>query len=196
MNNGAKIPQSNVGQYACSAVEQNRLDLLKDIVRFGGDVTQPSSSGTTALHVATCEGNIQIIKFLLHQGADFDQPDKDGWTPKTLADQQGNEEIKVLFQTKRETKKPPPVIVTNKPGTPMLGKFKSESCLLQPLQRDGEASGLNPGLNPSWIDDNRPRRRINKFNNSLFGIMSSAGHCEHTFFSLCRHEHEKKRYKS
>ncbi|NP_001268010.1 inward rectifying shaker-like K+ channel [Vitis vinifera] len=168
MDNGAKIPLSNVGQYACTAVERNNLDLLKDLVRFGGDVTHPSSSGTTALHAATSEANIEIVKFLLDQGADVDKLDNDGWTPRTLADQQGHEEIKVLFQTKRETKKLTPVPATKKPGVPFLGKFKSDSYL-QPFQHDRESTGLEV----SWIDDNRPRRRVNNFNNSLFGIMSS-----------------------
>ena len=178
MHNGAKIPQSNAGQYACIAVEQNSLDLLKDIVRFGGDVTQPSSHGTTALHAATCEANIQIVEFLLDQGADADQPDKDGWTPRTLADQQGHEEIKVLFQTKWETNKLAPLPVTKKPGVPpMLAKFKSEPYL-QTLQ-ETEPSGVEP----SWIDDNRPRRRVNNFNNSLFGIMSTVSMRKHAVFS-------------
>lgn len=178
MDNGAKIPLSNVGQYACTAVERNNLDLLKDLVRFGGDVTHPSSSGTTALHAATSEANIEIVKFLLDQGADVDKLDNDGWTPRTLADQQGHEEIKVLFQTKRETKKLTPVPATKKPGVPFLGKFKSDSYL-QPFQHDRESTGLEV----SWIDDNRPRRRVNNFNNSLFGIMSSVNTREHGFFS-------------
>lgn len=177
-DNGAKIPSSNVGQYACASVEQNSLGMLEDIVRLGGDVTQPSSSGTTALHAAISEENLEIVKFLLEQGADIDQPDNNGWTPRALADQQGHEEIKVLFQSK-DTKNVATVPVnTNKPGTPFLGKFKSESYL-QHFQPERES----PGHEVSWIDDNRPRRRVNNFNNSLFGIMSAVHSRKHASFS-------------
>jgi ankyrin repeat protein len=78
-----------VGQFAYTAAEQNNLDLLKEIVKYGGDVTLPARCGTTAIHTAISEGNTEMVKFILDQGADVDKPDLHGWTPRALADHQG-----------------------------------------------------------------------------------------------------------
>ena len=46
--NGANLQCGDVGQFACNAVEQNSLNLLKEIMRYGGDITLPNSNtGTT-----------------------------------------------------------------------------------------------------------------------------------------------------
>ncbi|KAL6985307.1 hypothetical protein U1Q18_018683 [Sarracenia purpurea var. burkii] len=94
VDNGAKISAGDVGQFACFDVEQNSLDLLKDIIRYSGDVTLLNSLGTTALHTAISEENTEIVKFLLEQGEYIDKPDVHGWTPRALANYQGHEEIK------------------------------------------------------------------------------------------------------
>lgn len=95
IENGASINFGDVGHFACTAAEQNSLNLLKEIVRYGGDVASPRKSGTTALHVAVCEDNTEIVRFLLEQGADIDKPDIHGWTPRDLADQQGHERAEI-----------------------------------------------------------------------------------------------------
>ncbi|KAK9274045.1 hypothetical protein L1049_018859 [Liquidambar formosana] len=74
VDNGATISSGDVGQFACTAVEQNNLELLKDLVHYGGDVMLSKSSGMTALQTAISEGNIEIVKFLLDQGVDIDKP--------------------------------------------------------------------------------------------------------------------------
>ncbi|CAL5360690.1 unnamed protein product [Camellia sinensis] len=74
-DNGATISSGDVGQFSCTAVEQNNLELLKKILYHGGDVTLPKINGSTALHVAVCEGNTEIVKFLLDQGTNIDKPD-------------------------------------------------------------------------------------------------------------------------
>ncbi|KAJ4953448.1 hypothetical protein NE237_030280 [Protea cynaroides] len=168
IDDGANIHCGDVGQYACTAVEQNDLNLLKDIVRHGGDVKLPKSNGTTALHIAVCEGNAEIVKFLLDHGADIDRPDAQGWTPRSLADQQGHEEIKVLFQSRQETCDKTPVNVSELPKVRFLGRFTSEPAL-RPLSEEGTTT---PTEVP-WRH-NRQRRKSNNFNNSLFGIMSAA----------------------
>ncbi|CAI9761053.1 unnamed protein product [Fraxinus pennsylvanica] len=76
----------------------NNLKLLKEIVSHEGDVIKPKSSGSIALLVAVCEGNIKIVKFLLNQGASVGKPDEHGWTPKNPAEQQGHDDIKELFE--------------------------------------------------------------------------------------------------
>lgn len=169
--NGGTISSGNVGQFACLAVEQNNIDLLKELVRFGGDVTQVSTSGTTALHSAISHENIEMVKFLVGRGADIDKPDVHGWTARALADYQGHEDIKDLFKTKQES------------------AAKTELDAVSPKQRDAPYLKKNnsvPTLPPSWQDarpstysepgttGSRGRRRAHHFNNSLFGIMSAA----------------------
>ncbi|PRQ26817.1 putative potassium channel, voltage-dependent, EAG/ELK/ERG, ankyrin repeat-containing [Rosa chinensis] len=167
LENGAEISSGNVGHYACAAVEQNNLELLKDIVRYGGDVTLPKTDGTTALHTAVSEGNAEIVKFLLEQGADADNRDSYGWSPRALAEHQGHEEIMELFQHKSGVKKPTTVPLPNDPQLPRLVKFQSEP-IIPPYVRDGR-----PNSETRWLDDTRIRR-FNNFPNSLFGIMSAA----------------------
>ncbi|KAG9158099.1 hypothetical protein Leryth_000265 [Lithospermum erythrorhizon] len=83
VDNGASLSTGNTGQFACYAVEHGNLDLLQEIVKFGGNVTQMTCSGTTALHAAISEGNVDIVKFLVDRGAGIDNPDVHGWTQKT-----------------------------------------------------------------------------------------------------------------
>ncbi|XP_058105154.1 potassium channel AKT1-like [Magnolia sinica] len=168
VENGANIYSGDVGQFACTAVELNNLELLKHIVRYGGDVTLPKNNGTTALHVAVCEGNYNIVKFLLDQGADIDKPDAQGWSARALADQQGHEEIKALFQAKKECADHS-ILVSNPPSVKFIGKFKSEPSI-RPSSHD---SMPLIGEGGSW-GTNLRRRKINNFHNSLFGIMSAA----------------------
>ncbi|KAJ6355622.1 hypothetical protein OIU77_006081 [Salix suchowensis] len=105
VENGASLHHGEVGHFACTAAELNNLNLLKEIVQCGEDVTGSRNNGTTALHVAVCEDNTEIVRFLLDQGADIDKPDAHGWSPRGLADHQGHEEIKLIFQTRNEAKK-------------------------------------------------------------------------------------------
>ncbi|XP_043725377.1 potassium channel AKT1-like [Telopea speciosissima] len=168
VDDGANIYSGDVGQFTCTAVEQNDLNLLKDIVRYGGDVKLPKSNGTTALHVAVCEGNAEIVKFLLDHGADIDRLDVQGWTPRGLVDQQGHEEIKVLFQSRQETCAQTSVNVSGPPRVRYLGRFTSEPALRQ-LSEEGTTTSTEV----PWRH-NRRRRKSNNFHNSLFGIMSAA----------------------
>lgn len=168
-DNGATLSAGDVGLFSCTAAEQNNLDLLKEIVRRGGDVTRPKSNGCTALHVAVCEGNINIVKFLLDQGADICIGDENGWTARDLAEQQGHDEIKELFDSYKGTKTEEPAapIHEERHGVRFLGKFKSEPTI-SPVNQDSsfpvpDASGGR----------SHPRRRSSNFYNSLFGIMSA-----------------------
>lgn len=168
-DNGATLCSGDVGHFACTAVEQNNLGLLEQIVWFGGDVTVPNSSDETALHVAVSEDNLDIVKFLLDHGSNADQRDRHGWTPRDLADQQDHEEIKRLFESyKSEQPKDVQTVISspNRKKTRFLGRFKSEPA----IQRQGSIDG-------SWSNrHSRPaRRRIgSNFYNSIFGIISAA----------------------
>ncbi|KAF8393267.1 hypothetical protein HHK36_021508 [Tetracentron sinense] len=171
IENGAKISSGDVGHFACTAAEQNKLGLLQEIVQYGGDVTLPMSNGNTALHVAVCEGNTEIVKFLLDQGAEVDKEDINGWTPRDLADQQGHEEIKALFQSKQETKIQSIITITEPRGIRHLGRLTSD-----PTIRSLSSVGTAPAVEVPW-GYNRRSRRANNFHNSLnslFGIIISA----------------------
>ncbi|XP_038710789.1 potassium channel AKT1-like isoform X1 [Tripterygium wilfordii] len=172
LDNGATITSGDVGHFATAAAEQNNLDLLKDIVNYGGDVTLPTTSGTTALHTAISEGNPETVKFLLDQGADIDKPDVHGWTPMALADHQGHEDIQKMFRTGQERKKPPVVTIPKQHGVPYLGKrlskYSSEPTI-PPYSHD-----CMPVVPEATWSDAHPRRPANNFSNSLFGIMSAA----------------------
>ncbi|XP_034698942.1 potassium channel AKT1 [Vitis riparia] len=169
VDNGANINSGDVGHFACTAAEQNNLKLLKQIVHYGGDVTQPKNTGNTALHAAVCEENIEMVKFLLDQGADIDRTNDHGWTPRDLADQQGHEDIKALFESCKEHRSQSTIgISEERHGIRFIGKFKSDPSIF-PLPQGGSS----PAADGSW-GHNRPRRRTNKFHNSLFGIMSAA----------------------
>ncbi|GLT26115.1 hypothetical protein SLA2020_012020 [Shorea laevis] len=168
IDNRADINAGDVGHFACTAAEQNNLDLLKEIVRYGGNVTRPRSNGSTALHLAVCEDNIEMVKFLLKKGADIDKPDVNGWTPRDLAEHQGHEDIKTLFQSSAEIKAQSVMVVPEKQEPRYLGRFKSEPNILPASQDATDGSWSQP----------RPRRRTNNFHNSLFGIMSAAHNME------------------
>ncbi|KAK8660541.1 hypothetical protein V6N13_051465 [Hibiscus sabdariffa] len=167
--NGADINAGDVGHFACIAAEQNDLNLLKEIVRYGGDVKRPRDNGYTALHVAVCEGNIEIVKFLLEQGANIDKPDIEGWTPRGLAEQQGHEEIQTIFESTIEKKKTPPIMpIPEKQEARFLGRFTSEPVIhTAATGTDGSSRGRS-----------RLRRRSSSFHNSLFGVLSARQNVE------------------
>lgn len=207
-DNGAMISAGDVSSYACAAIEQNKLEVLKEIVKCGGDVTQPTNIGTTPLHVAVSEGNIDIVRFLLDQGANIDRPDMHGWTPRNLADHQGHEDIIELFQNIKDLSKPP--ALTSIPGNqsfrqhtgswnpakgqggmPRLAKYSSEPTMPLPLGKYSSDPSVPPfvleTLPPlpegNWSESRR-RRKANNFQNSLFGIMQSAANTGTIYISL------------
>ncbi|KAG9147816.1 hypothetical protein Leryth_003419 [Lithospermum erythrorhizon] len=169
-DNGANLSSGDVGQYACVAAEKNDLELLKKIISLGGDVMHPMSNGTSALHVAVCEGNIEIVKVLLEKNADIDQVDENGWSSRELAEQQGHEEIKALFISIEEGKTQPAVSVPEARRVRFLGRFKSEP-VISPMSQD-DSSSFKEGSG-SW-GQSRIRRRTDNYSNSLFGIISAA----------------------
>ncbi|KAK1399981.1 Potassium channel [Heracleum sosnowskyi] len=168
-DNGALISSGDTGHFACIAAERNNLGLLNEIFDRGGDVTCPKNNGSTALHVAVCEGNVDIVEFLLDQGCNADKADDHGWTPRNLAEQQGHEDIKLLFQSPKPARtKSADVkflkLPEEKHGVRFIGRHNSEPTI-RPLSHDrDEGHSLK----------HAKRRRANNFHNSLFGIMSSA----------------------
>lgn len=167
-DNGATLSSGDVGGFACFAVEQNNLELLKEIIKYDGDVTLLNRIGTTALHTAISEENAEMVKFLIEQGADVDKPDVHGWTPRALANYQGNDEIKPLLHTQKKSINQPLVFPPEMKSVPYLKKYQSEP-IIPPLTPE-------VALNVTEADspNNQLRRRASNFHNSLFGIMSAA----------------------
>ncbi|WOK95796.1 potassium channel AKT1-like [Canna indica] len=162
-DNGAELSAGDMGHFACTAAEQNSIELLEDIIRYGGDVKAAKKDGTTALHRAVCEGNLQLVEFLLERGADMDAADHNGWTPRSLADQQGHDEIKALFEAKKTT-------VSNS-GSPLsvpVRRFSSE-----PVMPQAPADEIRPSSHDGPPEKTKRARRAN-FHNSLFGVISAA----------------------
>ncbi|XP_051151158.1 potassium channel AKT1-like [Andrographis paniculata] len=156
VDNKATLSSGDVGQFACFAAEQSNMDLLKEIIKRGGDVTSMSSSGTTAMHTAISENNLEIVKFLIDQGADIDKPDEHGWTPRALSEHLDHEEINAIFKTKP------------------ISENKSTSSQKVEAPPVGDEA---PYLMKKYSDPNVPpvRRRPSYFQNSLAGIITT-GH--------------------
>ncbi|WOK98634.1 hypothetical protein Cni_G07346 [Canna indica] len=167
IDNGARLSAGDMGHFACTAAAQNSVELLEDIIRYGGDVTTAKSDGTTPLHLAVCEGNISLTQFLLRHGADVDKPDNHGWTPRRLADQQGHEEIKALFD-ELKTSEPHPGAKPSK----AVRRFCSEPRMQKLATAGDEIRQLSPtGASDKGEDS---RRQPSYYSNSLFGIISAA----------------------
>ena len=167
--NGAKLSLDSVSYYSCLAVEKHSLEALKDIIKYGGDITLPDGNGTTALHRAVSEGHMEIVKFLLDKGADMDMPDSYGWTPRGLAEHQGHEDIKTLFHNHRPVEKKPQCI----PGTPefpVTGKPLMKHSSEPTLPRSGEIPLVQEGGQLVVSQT----RKLSNFRNSLFGFISAA----------------------
>ncbi|KAK7351400.1 hypothetical protein VNO77_10830 [Canavalia gladiata] len=169
MDNGADISYADVGQLACAAVEQNNIEALEKMVQYGMDTTQPKRNGTTALHVAVCEGNSELVKFFVDQGADIDKQDANGWTPWDYAEHQGHEEIKNIFQNIRESRKP---AVIPKSNLDKIGRFQSDPSM--PVAALSHISvSRQPTQESSLLGGHKRRRSFSNFHNSIFGVLSA-----------------------
>lgn len=152
------------------------MELLEEVIRYGGDVTLAASSGSTALHVAVSNGDLNVAKFLVDRGALIDKRGVDGWTPRDLADQQGHEEIKALFRAKKQLGRTLSVSFASEPAVRTVGRFRSEPFI---RASGSEVGGAVPtSTEDSGRGGNRPRRRTKNFNNSLFGILSATNEGE------------------
>ncbi|XP_058724846.1 potassium channel AKT6-like isoform X2 [Vicia villosa] len=168
VDNGADISLTDVGRLACSAVEKRDIKLLKDIAQYGGDVKK-SSNGTTALHLAVGQENVEMVKFLVEQGADIDLQDSFGWTARAYADHQCHEEIQNIFKKIEKDDKAPraiPPMPNNNEGS-CIGKSQSDSY----LPATPQSRSLPPIQELKWLD-NHQRRRVTPFRNSFSGMVS------------------------
>ncbi|XP_052162933.1 potassium channel AKT3 [Oryza glaberrima] len=166
---GADLSGGDAAPYARVAVEQNDAALLGEIVRHGGDVSGAcSGDGTTALHRAVLDGNVQMARLLLEHGADADAEDVNGLTPRAVAEQGGHADMQLAFAsaTRQEPRKarPPPPASAIVPVPLRDGVDSSPSS----SSRRGRTSSTSAASARST-----PQRMAN-FRNSLFGVISSS----------------------
>ncbi|KAL1550234.1 protein VAPYRIN-LIKE-like [Salvia divinorum] len=57
------------------------------------DLNAVDMQGSTALHIAALNGNVEAIQFLISVGADVDVTDHDGWTPLHFAAENGHLDV-------------------------------------------------------------------------------------------------------
>lgn len=165
VDHGATLSSGDVGDFASYAVEQNSVDMLKDIIKHGGNVTVQNSIGTTALHKAISEEKTQVVEFLINQGANIDIPDVHGWSPRELADHQAHQDILELFQNMPAPIEKHSNIKSKLDGASYIKKYQSE-----PRMRHMPSEMMR--VSSAVMQD--VRRRADDFSNSVFGIVSSA----------------------
>ena len=79
------------------AIENNDIDLVRQLLDNGIDINLRDSTGNTALMWASQEGHNEIVELLLIEGADVNNIDLDGDTALMLASQEGHTDIMKLL---------------------------------------------------------------------------------------------------
>jgi len=79
-----------------NAVQSNKIDHLKRLLRAGASVNAKDNRGFTALHRAAERGFEDIVEFLLKNGADKTIVGQ-GQTALSFAQSRGNEKIVALL---------------------------------------------------------------------------------------------------
>ncbi|KFW79132.1 Putative ankyrin repeat domain-containing protein 31, partial [Manacus vitellinus] len=75
------------------AVTHQDVDLVRKIIKAGGNVNAQEYSGLTALHIASVEGFYGIANLLLKAGADVNAAEKEQITPLQDAVKEGHYEV-------------------------------------------------------------------------------------------------------
>eukprot|EP01018_Ginkgo_biloba_P022521 Gb_14908 [translate_table: standard] len=167
--NGARLLFGNVGSFICIAAERGNLDVLNELLSYGVDINAIKGDGGTALHVAVCEGSTEMVKYLLEHGADMNKTDTNGWTPKSLAEQQGHEEIMTLFREKTQPTETHFCIPIKDSCVPSSIDEQNHRIINHPGSE--EETDIHCFVNPNSTLPTG-RKRVNNFENSLFGIVT------------------------
>lgn len=96
VNSGADLEKANdsgVTPLVIAALE-GKLEIVKLLLKHGGQVMGRDAKGFTALHAACHAGRLMVVKYLLENGAEVnDQNNHDKLTPLHLAAERGHLEV-------------------------------------------------------------------------------------------------------
>ena len=102
LNNPSSISsekQSKINKELIKSVQSNDTSKAKMLIESSADTNFKTSSGTTALHYAAFNGNIEIINLLIKNGADVKARAKDGVTPLHYAASKNYKDaVKILIE--------------------------------------------------------------------------------------------------
>lgn len=86
---GAKIdtvePQEQNSALHFAAKYGLKLELMDVLLQHDREIDRPNKAGSTPLHLAAQQGNVDLIAYLLSRGARIDSLDGEGKTPKMIA---------------------------------------------------------------------------------------------------------------
>lgn len=86
-----------VGEQLCSVAARGALKRLESYRLAGADLSQPDTSGRTALHLACLHGNRDVVEYLLKHQVEINEADMLGLKPYEYAKRGGHQEILDLF---------------------------------------------------------------------------------------------------
>lgn len=87
----------------CVAVTKGDIDMVKQIISYGGNVDETTSRGMTPLMFAAIYNNSEIVNLLLEKGADLDKKDNEGFTALDHAKTRGSDAVvEILKQAKKK----------------------------------------------------------------------------------------------
>ncbi len=75
------------------AIEDNNLNLVKELVAKGVEINKANNEGWTPLHAAAQNGHLDIVKYLINKGANLKEKNRNGETALSLAKKNGFDEI-------------------------------------------------------------------------------------------------------
>ncbi|NXP35290.1 ANR11 protein, partial [Leiothrix lutea] len=82
------------------AVIHQDINLVRRIIKAGGNVNAQDYAGLTALHIASVEGFYEIANLLLKAGADVNAAEKEQITPLQDAVKEGHYKVYSILNTK------------------------------------------------------------------------------------------------
>ncbi len=72
------------------AAKRGHLDVVKNLIHHGADITLTDYNGANLMHKAAYSGSVDLLKFLVDKGFPMDKPDNNGVTPLMIASQRGH----------------------------------------------------------------------------------------------------------
>lgn len=87
-----------LGEQLCSVAARGIVKRLESYRLGGADLSQPDTSGRTALHMACLHGHIEVVEYLLKNYVDKNELDMLGMSPYDYAKRAGHTDILPLLE--------------------------------------------------------------------------------------------------